>query len=652
MFGFKKKEKEEVVKKRDDSIDLIGESENTDLHSEYSSGMLTAKDCFAPDCISVVDEKTLLVGEKYVRNYVMQGYPNFAYVGWLDKLYSYSGDLDTIVYVEPTDDRKATDDLTKQITALRSQLQIEMEKGSIANITKYQQRIAQLEQERAAIEMNSESLYHVGIFSNLLCNSKEELDKKAEMLEASMKGQRINFIPTSLRMLDGFKTALPTMYTFYDDKLRNFNTGGVVGCFPFYNSEICHPGGLFLGINSATNTPLYVNFYDKHAVNNTNISVFGRAGSGKTFFVSLMTMRSALQGVHTAIIDPEGEYKQIAMAMGGINIEIRPGSRSFINAFDVEEAQEVDDEGKLTGEVFVDVNGKIADLLDLISVMAQGEITQEQRSLVSSVIQTLYKNFGITEDPDSLYEGEEYDEATGRLYNGGKRKKMPTFSDFHNLLVSEIKRDKAFEPLQRLANQLQMFKKGGPYDLFDNESTIDVGRISSVPIVNFNVSQLEESVLRPIGMYVAMTYIWEKFVKRNFKIRKRVVCDEAWMMLNQSMSGHEYTAAFLEKCARRIRKRNAGLLVASQNFIEFSSCNEGKSVLSNTAVRIFLKQSETDLHAVQEEFNLSDGETEFLRTSDIGEFLLKTDNEATVAVAVSCTMERDLLTKKNAVQQR
>ena len=66
-------------------------------------------------------------------------------------------------------------------------------------------------------------------------------------------------------------------------------------------------------------------------------------------------------------------------------------------------------------------------------------------------------------------------------------------------------------------------------------------------------------------------------------------------MLNQSMAGHEYTAAFLEKCARRIRKRNAGLLVASQNFIEFANCSEGQSVLSNTAVRIFMKQSETDI---------------------------------------------------------
>ena len=648
-------EKKQVKKNNDVEISMIGGNlvNSMDDAEAYQNAVRTPKDLFAPDAIVVLDEKTLKVGDKFVRNYVMQGYPSVSYVGWLDKMFSYNGDFDTMIYVDPSDDRRAAEELTEQITKIMAQRESEVNKGRISNISRYNAQIAQLEQERSNIELNRESLYQVGIFGNLVADSLEELNKKAEMLESSMKGQRVHLMPTALRMVDGYKSTLPSMFMQYEDKLRNFNTGAVVSCFPFYNAEICHIGGTLIGINTSTNTPMFINFYDKHAVVNTNISVFGRAGSGKTFLVSLLTMRSALQGIHSAIIDPEGEYKQIALAMGGINIDIRPGSRSFINMFDVEEERETDDDGHLTGRTFVDLTSKIADLLDLISVMCKGEITQEQRSLVSGVIQLLYDRFGITEDPSSLYVNTElYNEKTGELTSSGTKKKMPTFSDFHELLEREIEITPKFAVLRSLANQLKMFKKGGPYDLFDCQSTVDTSMFSKVPVINFNVSQLEEGILRPIGMYVAMSYIWEKIIKKNFETRKRLIVDEAWMLLNQSFAGHEYTSAFLEKCARRIRKRNAGLLVASQNFIEFSSCNEGKSVLSNTAVRIFLKQSETDLGAVQEEFNLSMGEVNYLSTANIGEFLIKTDTESSIGLAVSSPYERNLLTKKNPVQMR
>lgn len=658
MFGKKKKEIKKPVAEtaKDDAIDMITNDE-IDLNEKiksYQQNVRTPKDCLAPSEISVVDDETLKVGENYVRNYVMQGYPNAAYVGWLDKIYSYGGDLDTMVYVVPADDRKAADALTRQITALESQRQIEAERGSISNLSKYDQKIQLLKNEKASIEMNNESLYNVGIFSNLVCPTKEELDKEGEQLESALQGQRMNFMPTALRMVSGYKTALPLMDQRYEDKLRNFNTGAVVGCFPFYNAEMNHPGGVLMGINSITRTPMFINFYDKHSVNNTNISIFGIAGSGKTYFVSLLTLRSALKGVHTAIIDPEGEYRQIAKAAGGINIEISVSSKAFINAFDLEEEQEVDEDGRPTGRVWVDVKTKISDLLDLIRVMCKDQISIESQSLISFILQELYANFGITEDPASLYEQVHgYDDRTGELSNTGIKKRMPQFSDFHDLLLEKIEEDPGkFGSLRSVANQLMMYRKEGTYGLFDCQSSVDTSLFARAPVINFDVSHLDEGTLRPIGMYIATSYIWEKIIKKNFKTKKRLVVDEAWMMINSSFPGHEATARFLETCARRIRKRNAGLCVASQNFVEFASCSQGKAVLTNTAVRIFLKQSETDILELKNEFNLSDGEVEYLREAKTGEFLLKTDQESTIGVAISSQMERKLLTEKNAVQMR
>ena len=441
-----------------------------------------------------------------------------------------------------------------------------------------------------------------------------------------------------LRQEDAYKSGLPFGVNFIKDKMRNFNSGALTACFPFYNSEVSHKNGVFIGINLSTMTPVLIDFYDRSILNNSNASVFGQAGSGKTFFVSLLTLRSALKGVRTVIIDPEGEYRKLTQALGGAYIKLSPESKTYINPFDIEEELDPDE-----GVRKVDIKTKVSDLLNLIVVMVGG-VDSEQRSIVSSILTDLYnKDFGITEDPESLYEDDllfddERDELGYRV-----RKTMPTLSDLHAKLEAYAQ-EANNENIMRLANTLKMFVKGGIYDLFDHQTSPELREFSNAPIVSFDVSQLEEGTLRPIGMYVALSWTWEKFVKKNRHIKKRIVCDEAWMLVNKNMAGSAYTATFLENCARRIRKRNGGLLVASQNFVEFADNPQGKAVLTNTICNIFLRQNSTDIDAVQETFKLSEGEKIFLSTAKRGEMLIKMNEESSVAFALAFPYEAELIT--------
>lgn len=647
----KKNKKTENIQDQLFQMDDAGANKKKDLVLERN--VRTLKDCFAPSEIRVVDSSTLQVGDTYVRNFVMQGYPTYVRVGWLDSLLDYHGSLDTAIIVEPTDDRSAIEELTMQITSLQAQRDQEAREGKTANLIAYNDRIHQLEEQRRRIELNYESMFNIGIFSNLFAKTPDELDRRAEILESDLKGRRINFLPTKYRMINGFKTALPVNKNFFDDKLRNFTTGSLVACMPFIRGDICHPDGVYIGINQYTGNNIMIDFYDTASVANTNLSVFGRAGSGKSYMVSLLTMRSALKGIYTSIIDPEGEYSHITREMGGINIDISPESRNMINPFEIEPEIMVDEEtGEPTGRYAINLTDKYADLIDLICIMAV-DVDQEQKSLISSVIVKLYQEFGITTDPDSLYDKSvTIDPTTGALYPKGKTKTMPQFSDFFDLLSREIEAKAANDPtgseiapLRKMQNKLRMYCKGQAYPLFDCQSTINASLLEKVPVVNFNVSKLEESTLRPIGMYVAMNYVWEKIVKKNYQIRKRVICDEAWMFLNKAYPGHEYTSAFLEKCARRIRKRNAGLCVASQNFIEFTSSDQGNAVLNNTAVKFFLKQNETDIDALQDKFKISNGERDFLLQAKTGEVLIKTDTDVAVTTVRAFPFEHEMIVK-------
>lgn len=625
-------------------IDLNQDNSSDDL-IDVDKGSYNIKDFIAPPSMDRSDVDHIIVGKQYVRNFVMQGFPNQVYVGWLNALYNSEMEIDTMIHIEPADDRAALDALTAKITQFEAQLATENERGNIRNVTRLSDAIAGLYEERRKLERNIEKLYQVEILANLYADSQEELDKDSQKLDNQLRGRKIYLMPNYLRQDEGYKSTLPIGKSFITDKYRNFNSGALTSCFPFYNSEITHENGVFIGVNSATWTPVLIDFYDRKILNNSNITVLGQAGTGKTFFVSLLTLRSTLRGIRTVIIDPEGEYKKLTDAVGGSHIYLAPDSKECINPFDIEEEDIVDDDGFPTGQKEVIINDKVSDILNLLEVMAGG-LTQNQRSTCATLLQQLYYDKNISRDPKSLYITEPfYDKKHKVFYHEGMKKQMPTFSDFHNKVEEFSIKNRDVE-MGNLAKTLQMFKKGGIYDMFDCYTSEDLSNLKNSPIVTFDVSKLEENILRPIGMYVALSWTWEKFVKKNPQNKKRVVCDEAWMLVSPNMAGSAYTAQFLENAARRIRKRNGGLLVASQNFSEFARSAQGEAVLKQAITNIFLGQDPTDLDALQETFKLSDGEKQFLMTAKRGEMLIKIHNESTTVNVIPFEFEKSLIEKK------
>lgn len=611
--------------------------------SALKNGMYSAKDLIAPPSFYLgepVEGDWMKVGRNYVRPFVMMGFPSAVSVGWLDQIYNHDGDMDVALHIEPADDRQALDELTAKLVQFESQYAIESEKGNIRNLTKLKTDIENLYIQRSKLEQNQENLFYIQIATNLYATTKEELDKQTQTLDNKLRGRKIYMLPTYLQQADGYKSALPLGKSYLPKHFRNFNSGALTSTFPFYHSEIMHEKGIFVAQNATTGTPILIDFYDKEKLNNSNITVFGKSGSGKTFFVSLLTMRSALRGIRTVIIDPEGEYLPLTRALGGAHVYIAPESDQFINPFDLEAEEVRRKDGSI--DMVVDIKAKISDLLNLVGVMSGG-MNPEMRSLVSDALARVYRKMGFSEDPSSLKVSEAYyDEKDGVFYPEGMEKPMPTFSNFHAELIEMATRERNPD-LKRLAGSLEMFKKGGLYDLFDTHTSDELKNFKNAPIVTFDISRLEESILRPIGMYIALQWTWEKFLKKRPQIKKRVVCDEAWMLVNRGMAGHEMTAQFLETTSRRVRKRNGGLLIASQNFVEFDSSDQGKAVLTNANVNFFLRQDQTDINALQDRFKLSDGEANFLLRARRGETLIRVQQDSAVGNVYAFPYEKKLI---------
>jgi type IV secretory pathway VirB4 component len=116
------------------------------------------------------------------------------------------------------------------------------------------------------------------------------------------------------------------------------------------------------------------------------------------------------------------------------------------------------------------------------------------------------------------------------------------------------------------------------------------------------------------------------------------------------MAGSEYTATFLENAARRIRKRNGGLLVASQNVSEFANSLQGQAVLKQCVTNIFLGQEATEADLLQDMFKLSDGEKLFLMGAQRGQMLVRMKGESATVQVMPFDYEKQLIEKKKLLK--
>jgi len=101
--------------------------------------------------------------------------------------------------------------------------------------------------------------------------------------------------------------------------------------------------------------------------------------------------------------------------------------------------------------------------------------------------------------------------------------------------------------------------------------------------------------------------------------------DEAWMLLP-----YPEAVDFLNKMARRARKRNVSLAIISQRFQDFYEKPEAQAVLTSSDTKLFLAQDKSEIQYLKEVFKLSDGEAGFLINCLKGEGLLKVGGETAI----------------------
>ena len=621
MFNKRKQEEEKQLQN----------SENQPIFLRKKS----IKELIAPSGIdaSNIDHLEIISNVKrYARSFYVSSLPRSCIFPELFRSLYMFGDVNTSIYIKPIAEATSQNELNKIITELETERIVAVDKGKINRESIVAQKRLETEQVRDEIAAGFNKLYEASIVSTLFAYSLNDLDRLTKMLTAEMSKSLVGIRSAWAIQEDGFQSALP-LRTDKIKKIHTFDRPSMGTVFPFITSNVGHDTGVPIGINKQTGVPiLFDNFHP--SLTNYNMVIFAKSGAGKSVTMKTLISRSSvLMGIESLALDAEGEYSVVAEALGGINVVISPNSSTIINLFDIEIERTKDE---ITGRErdTLNVENKVEDVTQALMTMAKGstrteDVNELTKQIIAEAVAQEYAARGINSDPNSLYES-----TASRQNAFEKRKKeMPTIGSWYKRIQGNARdntnKDYEFHYSYLLKVMKQYTREyDGQMAYFDGQSTFDL--LEGAPFINIDISQLEERFARPLAQQILLSWIWEKFVKKNSEDRrkakqKRVIVDEAWMLLP-----YPEAVDFLNKMARRARKRNVSLAIISQRFQDFYEKPEAQAVLTSSDTKLFLAQDKSEIQYLKEVFKLSEGEASFLVTCTKGEGLLKVGQDTTI----------------------
>ena len=595
------------------------------------------KELIAPSGIdaSNIDHLEIISNvKKYARSFFVSTLPRMCTFPELFRDLYFFGDINTSIYINPIQEAKSQNELNRIINELETERIVAADKGNINRESNLAQKRYEAEQLRDEIAAGFNKLYEASVIATIFTYNLEDLDRLTKLLSTEMSKSLVGIKTAWAMQEEAFKSNLPLM----ENKIKKehtFDRRSMSTVFPFTTSEVSHSTGIPLGFNKQTGTPiLFDNFHS--SLTNYNMVIFAKSGAGKSVTMKTLISRSSLlMGIESLALDAEGEYTVVAESLGGINVVLSPTSKTVINLFDIETEVAKDE---ITGRerAVLNIENKVEDVTQSLVTMARGstrsqEVNELTKQIIAEAVAEEYAGRGITSDPNSLYEASSKFNETNKLYR--EKKKMPTIGSWYKRIQQKAKDNENDDYRFHYSYLLKVMKQyireyNGQMAYFDGQSTFEL--LEGAPFINLDISQLEEKFARPLAQQILLTWIWEKFVKKNSEDRrrarkKRVIVDEAWMLLP-----YPEAVDFLNTMARRARKRNVSLAVVSQRFQDFYEKPEAQAVLTSSDTKLFLAQDKAEIQYLKEVFKLSEGESSFLVTCGIGEGLFKVGQETAI----------------------
>ena len=294
-----------------------------------------------------------------------------------------------------------------------------------------------------------------------------------------------------------------------------------------------------------------------------------------------MINRNRFLNIKQLVIDPDREYLKLCEKLDGTIIKF--GATQIINVFDIRETSLEE------GESFL--RNKISKLNIFFSLIFDG-INDEESSLLEEKLIECYAQKGIFEDNNSLYEIDDKSKILNKL-KFKSQDKMPILGDLFKLLKEDKK-------LKKYATILKPYVSGSMKYL-NNHTNVK----SNNKLVIVDIHDVSEKEI-PVVMFIVTDFFWD-VIKADRSKKKILYLDEVWKMINKN----EYTADFVFKLFKTIRKYGGAATAITQDISDFFMLEDGKygkGILNNSSIKCMFQMEENDINILEKVINLSEEE--------------------------------------------
>ena len=514
-----------------------------------------------------VNRRDMRIGTHLIRSLHLGKWPRSLAPGFLQGLMAAGAPMDLSIHLGPIPAEQAARTLEWQKVRFESAQSLSFKRGRTMS-PEAEIALEDVTRLRDEVQRGRERLFHSSLSVTLHAKDEASLKEMTQRAKAHFAATLGKLDNLAFRQREGLLSTLPLALNAVAE-WRTLDTSSLARLFPFSPPDLDTRSGTLYGIDMRACSPVVYDPWDGTHLN-ANTAVLARSGSGKSFATKLGVLRGLTRGVTAYVIDPEGEYADMARAAGGRVLS--PGVEGQgMNPFVIDRG---DDEELLQ---------RIGSLRRLIEVMVGESLGAERRASLDHALAGYYA---------------QHRERTG-------------FRDFYTYLEGQA---------PDIAHLLRPFATGSLRNLLSDEGDDLLGNEALVTVFDL---RLLEPELRPAAAMVCTETVWAA-AAQNPKPRLLVV-DEVWSIMQ-----HPEGAAFMVSMAKRARKHRLGLQFITQDVQDLLSedssrtitGHSGRALLQNAAFKLLLQQDAAAIGTVGDAFDLPEDLQRWLLSCPRGDGLL------------------------------
>ena len=514
-----------------------------------------------------INRRDVRIGGHVTRSLHLGKWPRSLAPGFLQGLMAAGAPMDLSIHLGPIPADQAARTLEWQKVRFESAQSLSFKRGRTMS-PEAEIALEDVTRLRDEVQRGRERLFHSSLSITLHAKDEASLKEMTQRAKAHFAATLGKLDNLAFRQREGLLSTLPLALNAVAE-WRTLDTSSIARLFPFSPPDMDTRSGTLYGIDMRACAPVVYDPWDGTHLN-ANTAVLARSGSGKSFATKLGMLRGLCRGVTAYVIDPEGEYADMARAAGGRVLS--PGvPGQGMNPFVIERG---DSEELLQ---------RIGSLRRLIEVMVGESLGAERRASLDHALAGYY--------------------AQPRERTG--------FRDFYAHLEREA---------GDLARLLRPFATGSLRNLLSDEGD---DLLSNEALITVFDLRLLEPELRPAAAMVCTETVWAA-AAQDPKPRLLVV-DEVWSIMQ-----HPEGAAFMVSMAKRARKHRLGLQFITQDVQDLLSedtsraitGHSGRALLQNAAFKLLLQQDAAAISTVGDAFDLPEDLQRWLLSCPRGDGLL------------------------------